>query len=208
MIGKVSSVISHNMYTYCENNPIMYVDNNGEIAIFVVTAIFGCVFGAISRGIEAYINGENVLGGIIEGGLVGGALGFAFGTGVAFLGPMLATAGAGTLTSTAVLSATYAFVGSTIATFSAATIGYTINQELNDKSVELGEVLGYAGLTSIKSMINFCWGGVVGQFGTVGEMNFPKWEWFGKQALYRIFDAPAIYLIDMLIDTLYNDDEK
>ena len=208
MIGKVSSVISHNMYTYCENNPVMYVDNNGEIAIFVVTAIFGCVFGAISGGIEAYINGENVLGGIIEGGLVGGALGFAFGTGVAFLGPMLAAAGAGTLTSTAVLSATYAFVGSTIATFSAATIGYTINQELNDKSVELGEVLGYAGLTSIKSMINFCWGGVVGQFGTVGEMNFPKWEWFGKQALYRIFDAPAIYLIDMLIDTLYNDDEE
>ncbi len=181
----------------------MYLDPSGYIAVFVVTAIFGAIFGAVTGGIEAYRNGENLWGGFIEGLLVGGALGFALGTGVAFLGPMLASAGAGTLTSTAVLSAAYAFAGSTIVSFSAAVIGYTINEELNNRNARLGDVLGFSGLIAAESMINFTWGGIVDQFGKVGELNFPKSEWFGKQALYRIFASPGIYVIDKVIDIWY-----
>lgn len=181
----------------------MYLDPSGEFALFFVTAIFGAIFGAVVGGIEAYINGENLWGGIIQGFLVGGALGFAFGTGVAFLGPMLASAGAGTLTSTSILSAVYSFAGSTIISFSAAAIGYTINEELNNRNARLRDVLGFSSLIAVESMINYTWGGIVGQFGKVGELNFPKPEWFGKQAMYRVFASPGVYLIDKVIDILY-----
>ena len=60
-----------NLYVYCVNNPIPYVDNGGQF----IRAIVGAVTGAIGGGITAFFQGKNIgnamlagaLGGIISG---------------------------------------------------------------------------------------------------------------------------------------------
>lgn len=60
-------------YNYTLNNPVLYVDPNGE---FVGTLIGGVV-GGIAGGIKAAVKGENILAGIGEGataGVIAGAI--------------------------------------------------------------------------------------------------------------------------------------
>ena len=74
-----------NLYMYCNNNPIMYVDPSGCLAFFIITAIIGAVIGF---GTALYIdykddgqifNGSvklyEYLGTTILGGLIGAGLG-------------------------------------------------------------------------------------------------------------------------------------
>jgi len=186
----------------------MFTDSTGYLPTFVVTTIFGAVIGAITGGIEAYLNGDNIIGGIIQGGLEGAALGFAFGTGITFLGPVLAAAGSGTLTTTMTLSSIYAFLGSTAVSFSLGSLGYMINEEMNSRDYSFRKVFGYGSLIAVSSVISYTFGGIVGQFGTVGELRFPTNEWWLKQGLYRVYASPSIYLIDKLADTLYQNEDR
>ena len=67
-----------NLYAYCDNNPVMRIDTNGEfwleLGVIVVCSIFSGIMGAMS----AASTGGNVLEGAIEGALTG-AIGTAAG---------------------------------------------------------------------------------------------------------------------------------
>jgi RHS repeat-associated protein len=69
-----------NLYAYCGNNPVTYVDPTGELfftCLFISLAI-GAVVGAAVNGVIAYNNGARgweVVGAIAAGAVVGGAMG-------------------------------------------------------------------------------------------------------------------------------------
>ena len=70
--------ISCNMFAYCQNNPVMLGDENGEIAGWLVRAIVGAAVGAITGAISALVTGgsaKDVLSsaavGFVTGGIVG-----------------------------------------------------------------------------------------------------------------------------------------
>ena len=65
-----------NLYAYCLNNPVMYVDPTGHSAIALLIAFgIGAVLGGIYGGISAAANNQNVLVGITIGAVVGGLTG-------------------------------------------------------------------------------------------------------------------------------------
>lgn len=95
-----------NLYTYCLNNPVMYVDPKGcfgFISFLIGSMVVGAIFGATTKEIKAYKNGErgldlaaDIFGGMIFGAATGAtlALGGAAGlasTGVAIAGYSLST---------------------------------------------------------------------------------------------------------------------
>ena len=70
--------ISCNMFAYCQNNPVMLGDENGEIAGWLVRAIVGAAVGTITGAISALVTGgsaKDVLSsaavGFVTGGIVG-----------------------------------------------------------------------------------------------------------------------------------------
>jgi len=66
-----------NLYAYCDNNPVMRVDEDGEFWNFII----GGVVGAIAGGVVAALNGED-LAGIIIGTFAGAASGVVAATGL------------------------------------------------------------------------------------------------------------------------------
>ncbi len=97
-----------------------------------------------------------------------GAVGFALGCGVVFLGPVIpgtATASGGTMTA-------YAFGISTGMSFLAGTTGYAIEEEMNNREVELGDAFGHGISVAVESRISYGVGGIVGSMGTTGSLDF------------------------------------
>ena len=66
-----------NLYAYCNNNPVMNVDPDGNSFVtFLLLAIFtGAIFGGAISGVKAYIDGDRGwdLAGSIVGGMIFGA---------------------------------------------------------------------------------------------------------------------------------------
>ena len=93
------------MFTYCNNNPIMYSDPDGH-SIILTCIIVGAVIGAIGGGTAAAvvskkktgkINGWAVVGGIVGGGVVGGLVGWGVGAAITAVGAATTTAASGTI---------------------------------------------------------------------------------------------------------------
>ncbi len=66
---------STNLYVYCGNNPVMYIDQDGHI-FMVVTGAVGAVVGGVAGGIYSYnkygqVRWQNVVGGAAIGGAIG-----------------------------------------------------------------------------------------------------------------------------------------
>ena len=75
-VPSVDSIIqANNIYAYCGNNPVIYIDENGEV-FFLVTAAIGAVAGGIGGAIYSQVKyGEvrwqNVAAGAAIGGVIG-----------------------------------------------------------------------------------------------------------------------------------------
>ena len=88
-----SSINGINLFAYCKNNPVMYVDPDGNVAISltILGLIIGAVIGAIIGGVVAYNIAKNnneegwelfrwTLVGVLGGGIIGGLIGACAGT--------------------------------------------------------------------------------------------------------------------------------
>ena len=103
---------SGNLYVYGLNNPLMFVDPNGE-SIILACILIGAAAGAIIGGFTAaqisksklgYVDGKWVLGGAVAGGLVGGLAGWGAGAAATAIGVKLVAGSGGVLGSTMVSS--------------------------------------------------------------------------------------------------------
>ena len=84
-VPQISAVMqSGNLYVYCMNDPVMYVDESGE-SIILTSIIIGAVVGATIGGIGAavisknqlgYVDGKWVLIGVSGGSVVGALAGW------------------------------------------------------------------------------------------------------------------------------------
>jgi hypothetical protein len=65
-----------NRYTYCRNNPLLYVDPNGNIFLIddiIIGAVIGAVIGGVTSAITGGDIGMGILTGAIGGAFFGGA---------------------------------------------------------------------------------------------------------------------------------------
>ena len=77
------SVNGLNLYCYCMNNPIMYVDPTGHFAIWIFLGVvaISAIAGAVDGGVTAAMSGQDFGKGFIAGaigGAVGGAINYFF----------------------------------------------------------------------------------------------------------------------------------
>lgn len=115
-----SDLFEQNLYCYCNNNPVCYIDPSGQIAVFLIGLLVGAIVGAgIGFGVTAYRDykddGEvfndsipwyeyavaTVVGGVVGGG-IGAGIGYLLpaGASVAFGGGLsVSTGGAMALSS-------------------------------------------------------------------------------------------------------------
>ena len=75
------------LYAYCLNNPVEYVDPDGTfiLSVFLICLSVGAIAGGVAGGVTAAQNGSDILQGIFTGVLLGGAVGAIAGLGGAYL---------------------------------------------------------------------------------------------------------------------------
>ena len=86
-----------NMYAYALNNPVMYVDPNGQLVItgttlliaILIGAAIGAAIGGTVGGITAAANGQNVIAGIFIGAAFGAIAGAGAAAGGVLMAPLL-----------------------------------------------------------------------------------------------------------------------
>ena len=173
------SVNGLNLYCYCNNDPVNFVDPSGRIAISLILATIG-IGAAIGAGIgltstvvadlengklfdgdvtfRAYVG--NIFGGVIAGAGIGFCT--VLGTG---LGVALSTGTALTLGSMAVSSSTAAMLGVGGA-FVAGGLGYAVRTGINDQETfEWSDMFIEAGINAFSGLLTFAGamaGGIVG----------------------------------------------
>ena len=127
-----------NLYAYCLNNPVMYVDPSGKLAattFIIITLALTTVAGMVIGGLKAYNNavdsgktGRDLVKSILGGMLLGAALGVAAGgliiavTGAA-VAAFAAISGAYGVTLFGMAAIKVAYIGATIYNIVAATLG-------------------------------------------------------------------------------------
>ena len=210
-LGANQDILSYNLYAYCSNNPIKYVDYTGESAILasiLIGTIMGIVIGASMDIITQLVgNGGNSddldIGSTFNSAIVGGALGFSTAMGVAYLGPVIA--GTSTLSSGGILTA---FTASVIVSAIAGGTGYVLQEEIrgNSKNIEVKNVIGHASIVAIEGAYNFGIGGMVGSVGNIGSKgDFFSKEWTLKLLLGQEFALPFKIPMDKLRKGVWGD---
>ena len=94
-----------NLYVYCIENPIVYIDSQAE-SIIIACILIGAATGAIIGGFAGahvskyklgYVDGKWVLVGVAAGGLIGGLAGWGVGEAIAAIGATATIGSSGTL---------------------------------------------------------------------------------------------------------------
>ena len=62
-------ILGHNMFAYCNNNPISYIDKNGNVLVATIT---GGIIGGLGGAFAAMMSGDSIEVGLITGCLTGG----------------------------------------------------------------------------------------------------------------------------------------
>ena len=88
-----------NLFAYCGNNPVMFVDPSGHwfFTVLIICAVVGAAIGGTISGVEAAKNGGSALevtAAVITGGAIGGTIGLGAGL-IGGGGAALISAGAG-----------------------------------------------------------------------------------------------------------------
>lgn len=106
--------------------------------------------------------------------------------GTTYLGPVLAFN-----KDASIVAALIAFGTSTAVLFTAGSIGYTIEETMNNGIPNFGKAMTNGGFVALESIVKFGVGGVIGNIGHVGE-NGPKFskEWVGKNIFKLEFSQP------------------
>lgn len=135
----VGSILNSNMFAYCENNPIMLVDQDGGVPVIIAGALIGGLVGAVSGALSSALQGGDKSE-IMAGALSGMVTGFVAGA-VSTAAPILAA----TLdvSGMAMLGAASAVSGA-VGTFSSA-----LSQKSTKGKVDWGEAVLNGGLTAI-----------------------------------------------------------
>ena len=129
-LGANGDLNSYNLYAYCSNNPVMYVDPSGHVifAPIVIGALIGAAVGFVGTVVADYVDDGEVFNSSIEteyyvantlvGGLGGGlltafapAIGSFLSTGITVSLPAIVGGSVVTVTGTQILGATAATLG-------------------------------------------------------------------------------------------------
>ena len=130
------SITGLNLYVYCADNPMMFVDNNGCF----ISAIFGTIFGALWGGISAAVNGGNFLAGAAAGAIGG------FISGIA-LDAAAVTGGVGGLIIAGIVGALGGFAGDVLG--QAWVDGKSINE------IKWGQAILSGVITGVTNVLTF-----------------------------------------------------
>lgn len=157
-----------NLFAYCGNNPVMYIDPDGTLFWFFIGAILiGAAIGGTMNGISAYNEGQRgwgLFGAIAGGAVMGGAMG-----GVLSLGGVAGLASTGLISFG--LSTGAAFGISLGVGAAAGMISYSLENGLRtDREWSVGGMFmaGVAGL--IKGATTFGFGYLGGKYGAFDKL--------------------------------------
>ena len=131
--------LSANMFAYCENNPIMLVDQDGGVPVIIAGALIGGLVGAVSGALSSALQGgdkSEIMAGALSG-MVTGFVAGAVSTATPILAATLDVSGM------AMLGAASAVSGA-VGTFSSA-----LSQKSTKGKVDWGEAVLNGGLTAI-----------------------------------------------------------
>ena len=134
-----------NLYAYCGNNPVMYVDPTGTFLFsFLIAVLAGALIGGLVggvsavAGVSAIINGTDIAAGILGGAIKGAATGFAIGLGIMTGGGAFTVAGGFA-----------AFGGAVLANFGAGMLQYAVENRMNGRSLNWRDALANGGLQAL-----------------------------------------------------------
>ena len=153
-----------NLYTYCNNNPVMYTDPTGEFVLsaFLISLAVGAATGGVMGTISAAMQGEALWKGLVIGALSGAVMGAAFGMGGA-VGAGAFAAGKSVSVATSLL----AFGATTAGAFGAGVGIYALETKLYDTQFDWEDALLSGGSYAIRGAMNFgmgLWLGATGYF--------------------------------------------
>ena len=80
------SLLSTNMFAYCDNNPIMRADSCGEFWHMVVGTVVGGLLGGVVKTVSNLVEGKNITDGLGTAVFAGAASGLLASTGVGVIG--------------------------------------------------------------------------------------------------------------------------
>lgn len=162
LVGVLSQTLGQiNLYAYCNNNPIMYTDEEGEsfILSLVAAIFFGALIGGATGGLGALMTGEDFWGGVLSGALIGGVLGAA----ALFGGATALTIGgkvvegfftAATLAGKTALLASM-IGGTALVSFGAGVGAYAIEQHANGRDFDWNVAIRNGFNTTVKGLTAF-----------------------------------------------------
>ena len=193
-----------NLFAYCNNNPVMYSDGDGHLAVLTSMIIFGTLFGlatgfGFSAGKQLIENDWDFSkvdwGKVANSTIVGGALGFSFAMGVGYLGPVMACAATASKAAAGI-----AFGISAGVTYAAGALGYATEEWINGRGPDFGKAMLNGALVAFEGSINYLFGGIVGSVGTIGTKGkfLRSREWYSKFAFGQEFTFPLKYGIDLI----------
>ena len=81
-----------NLYAYCDNNPIVRGDKDGEFWNFIIGAVVGAVAGAVTQVISNAVSGKKLTDGLATATLSGAASGLLAASGVGIVGSVVGNA--------------------------------------------------------------------------------------------------------------------